>query len=103
MLCLSCFELYSRWVPLLIANQIWEFCCSYDYNNNNNNNNNKNNNNNNNNIDSNKRNAPVKMIKKLSKYEDLEIEISRMRGLKTETVPVVIGAFGPVKRAWETT
>ena len=103
MLCLSCFELYSRWVPLLIANQIWEFCCSYDYNNNNNNNNNNKNNNNNNNIDSNKRNAPVKMIKKLSKYEDLEIEISRMRGLKTETVPVVIGAFGPVKRAWETT
>ena len=43
------------------------------------------------------------MIKKLSKYEDLEIEISRMRDLKTETVPVVIGAFGPVKRTWETT
>ena len=38
------------------------------------------------------------MIKKLSKYEDLEIEISRMRGLKTETVPVVIGAFGLVKK-----
>ena len=86
----------------LIANQIWEFCylgyCNNNNNHNNKNNNNSNNNNNNNNIDSNKRNASVKMIKKLSKYEDLEMEISRTRGLKTETVPVFIGAFGLVEK-----
>ena len=40
------------------------------------------------------RNTSVKMVEKLSKYRDLEIEISRMCGLKTETVPVVIGALG---------
>ena len=34
------------------------------------------------------RNTSVKMIGKLSKHKDLRIEISRMWGLKTETVPV---------------
>ena len=67
----------------LIANQIWEFYY-LGYCNNNNNHNNKNNNNsnnnNNNNIDSNKRNASVKMIKKLSKYKDLEMEIFKDEG-----------------------
>ena len=43
-------------------------------------------------------NTSVKMIEKLSKNKDLEIEISRMWGLKTETVPVVIGALGLVKK-----
>ena len=41
------------------------------------------------------------MIKKLSKYKDLEMEISRTRGLKTETVPVVTGAFGLVEKSLE--
>ena len=36
------------------------------------------------------------MIEKLSKYNDLEIEVSRM-SLKTETVSVVIGALGLLK------
>ena len=31
-------------------------------------------------------------------YKDFEIEIVRMTGLKTETVPSVIGALGLVKR-----
>ena len=41
----------------------------------------------------------VKMIEKLSKHKDLKIEIFfRMWGLKTEAVPVVIGALGRVKK-----
>ena len=54
-------------------------------------------------FDSNKRNASVKKVKKLSKDKDLEMEISRMWGLEKDTVPVVIGAFGPVKKVWENT
>ena len=44
------------------------------------------------------RNTYVKMIEKLSKYKDLKVEISRMWGLETETVPVVIGALGLLKK-----
>ena len=48
-----------------------------------------------------------KMVEKLSKYKDfkslslIEIKKSRMWGLKTETVPVVIGALGLVKKDLE--
>ena len=38
------------------------------------------------------------MIEKLSKYKDLAIEITTIWGLKTETVSVVIGALGQVKK-----
>ena len=38
------------------------------------------------------------MIEKLSKYKDLGIEITTIWGLKTETVSVVIGALGQVKK-----
>ena len=38
------------------------------------------------------------MIEKLSKHKDLGIEISTIWGLKTETVSVVIGALGQVKK-----
>ena len=41
------------------------------------------------------------MIEKLSKYKDLGIEISTIWGLKTETVSVVIGALGQVKKGLE--
>ena len=37
------------------------------------------------------------MIEKLSKYKELEIEISRIWGLKTEIVTVVIGTIGLLK------
>ena len=40
----------------------------------------------------------VKAAEKLSKYKDLEIEITKMWGLKTITVPVVVGALGVVKK-----
>ena len=39
-------------------------------------------------------NTSVKVMEKMSKYKNLEIEVLRMQGLKTETVPVVIGALG---------
>ena len=47
------------------------------------------------------RNTSVKVAEKLSKYKDLEIEITKMWGLKTITVPVVIGALGVVKKVIE--
>ena len=43
----------------------------------------------------------MKVAEKLSKYKDLEIEISRMWDIKTDTTPVVIGALGLVKKALE--
>ena len=36
------------------------------------------------------KNTAVKVVEKLSKYKDLEIEIQKMWGMKTTTVPVVI-------------
>ena len=46
-------------------------------------------------------NTSVKTTEKLSKYKELEIEIDRMWGLKTTTVPVVIGALGTIKKGME--
>ena len=39
-------------------------------------------------------NTSVKDMEKLSKYKDLEIEISKMWHMATETLPVIIGAPG---------
>ena len=47
------------------------------------------------------RNTSLKVAEKLSKYKDLEIEITKMWGLKTITVPVVIRALGVVKKGIE--
>jgi len=44
------------------------------------------------------RNTSVKVAEKLSKYKDLEIEITKMWGLKTITVPVVIRALEVVRQ-----
>ena len=41
------------------------------------------------------RNTSTKVIEKLSKYKDLEIETMRMWGMRTETVPFIVGALGP--------
>ena len=44
------------------------------------------------------RNTSLKTTEKLSKYENLEIETTRMWGMKTETIPVVIGALGLIRK-----
>ena len=41
-------------------------------------------------------NVSFKIFEKLSKYKDLEIEVTKMWHLKTTTLPVVIGALGIV-------
>ena len=35
---------------------------------------------------------------KLSKYNDLEIEINRMWDMRTEAIPVVVGGLGLIKK-----
>ena len=47
------------------------------------------------------RNTSVKVAEKLSKYKHLEIELTKMWGLKTITAPVVMGALGIVKKGIE--
>ena len=44
------------------------------------------------------RHTSVKVAEKLFKYKDLEIEIARMWGMKTQIVSVVIGAPGVIKK-----
>ena len=46
-------------------------------------------------------NTSVKTTEKLTKYIDLEIEVERMWGLKTTTVPVVMGVLGTIKKDME--
>ena len=48
------------------------------------------------------RNTSVKVTEKLSKYKDLEIETNRMWGMRTETIPVITGALGAIKKGLET-
>ena len=47
------------------------------------------------------RNTSIKTTEKLSKYKDLEIEIEKMWGMNTTTIPVVLGALGLVKKGME--
>ena len=46
-------------------------------------------------------NTSVNTMEKLNKYKDLEIKVERMWGLKTTTVPVVMGALGTIKKDME--
>ena len=46
----------------------------------------------------------MKVIEKLSKYKDLEIKTTRMggmRGMRTETVPVIVGALGLIREGMD--
>ena len=49
------------------------------------------------------RNVSLKKVEKLSKYKDLEIEVSKMWKMKTTTLPVVIGALGVIKKGMRLT
>ena len=44
------------------------------------------------------KNISLKECQKLSKYKDLEIEVTKMWKLKTKTILVVIGALGMIKK-----
>ena len=44
------------------------------------------------------RNIALKEAEKKSKYKDLELEIQRMCHMRTELIPVAVGALGTVKK-----
>ena len=44
------------------------------------------------------KNISLKEFQKLSKYKDLEIEVTKMWKLKTKTIPIVIGVLGMIKK-----
>ena len=44
------------------------------------------------------RNVSIKEVEKLSKYKDLEIEVTKMWEMKTSTAPIVVGALGLNKK-----
>ena len=46
-------------------------------------------------------NFSVAEFEKLSKYEDLEIEVEKLWNMKTVAIPVVIGALGMIKKGTE--
>jgi glutamyl-tRNA reductase len=43
-------------------------------------------------------NINTKGAEKLSKYKDLDMEVSRMREVRTEIVPIVTGVLGTIKK-----
>ena len=46
----------------------------------------------------------MKVIEKFSKYKDLEIKTTTMggmRGMRTETVPVIVGALGRIREGMD--
>ena len=47
------------------------------------------------------RNTSTKVIEKLSKYKDIEIETMRMWGMRAETVPVIVGALGLLREGMD--
>ena len=44
------------------------------------------------------KNISLKEFQKLSKYKDLQIEVTKMWKLKTKIIPVVIGALDMIKK-----
>ena len=46
-------------------------------------------------------NTSTKVTEKISKYKDLEIEITKIRRVKTEIVPVIVGELGFMSKGME--
>ena len=46
-------------------------------------------------------NISTKVIEKVSKYKDLEIEITKIRRVKTEIVPVIVGELALMSKGME--
>ena len=46
-------------------------------------------------------NTSTKVIEKISKYKDLEIEITKIRRVKTEIVPVIVGELALISKGIE--
>jgi len=46
------------------------------------------------------KNTSIKTTEKLSKYKDLEIEVSRMWKMTTKTIPIIIGALGVMSKSF---
>lgn len=42
-------------------------------------------------------NICLKEIEKLSKYKDMEVKITRIWSLETESLPIIVGALGLIK------
>ena len=47
------------------------------------------------------RKTSTKVIEKLSKHKDLEIETMRMWGMRTGTLPVIFGALGRIREGMD--
>jgi len=46
-------------------------------------------------------NVNTQETEKLSKFKDLEVEVSRMWNVRTKIVPVIIGALGTIKKGFD--
>ena len=46
-------------------------------------------------------NPSTKVIEKVSKYKDLEIEITKIRRVKTEIVPVIVGELALISKGMQ--
>ena len=46
-------------------------------------------------------NTSTKVTEKISKYKDLEIEITKIRRVKTEIVPVIVGELALISKGME--
>ena len=96
MLCLRGFELCSRWVPLescqrrcliyVVIKDHANRCCKL--------------------IDvsvPSEKDTSTKVTEKISKYKDLEIEITKIQRVKTEIVPVIVGELAIISKGIEHT
>ena len=46
-------------------------------------------------------NSSTKVTEKISRYKDLEIEITKIRGVKTEIVPVIVGELALISKGMQ--